>query len=70
MDLAIKANKQEATEDLKCDLMIDPGLPLLKRDVFAQFNPYYELGRKCAFEYVPKIQTLIKEKQKSMEIVV
>lgn len=61
LDLAIAAN-QSSNEDLSCDLMIEPGLPLLKRDIFAQFHPYYEMGRDCAVKYTPKIQKLIEQK--------
>jgi len=60
MDLAIKACKQESEQDIKCDLLIMPDIPKLKPTMFIQFNPYYEMGRQCAMQNVPKIQELIR----------
>ncbi len=62
LDLAINAGKSDHLADLSCDLMITPGLPLLKRDIFTQFKPFYEMGRKCAEENIPKIQGLLNKK--------
>lgn len=63
MDLAIKANKNEIPQDLSCDLLIAPQIPKLKPTMFIQFNPYYEMGRKCAEENLPKIKELIEKKK-------
>jgi NTE family protein len=62
MDLAIKANSREDEQDMACDLMISPKIPKLKPALFLQFHPYYEMGRKCAEENLPKIKELIKQK--------
>lgn len=61
MDLAIQAEKR-GEEETECDLMIIPNVPLLKRDIFTKFHPFYEMGRKCAEENLPKILELIEQK--------
>ncbi|MDE2311604.1 MAG: patatin-like phospholipase family protein [Patescibacteria group bacterium] len=66
LDLAIRSSKQDGRADLSCDLMIDPGLPLLKRDIYTQFHPFYEMGRKCAEDNLPRIRELVRRKRESM----
>ncbi len=67
LDLAIAANKRDDQEDLNCDLLITPNLPLLKRDIFAQFNPYYEAGKRVGREHIPQIQKLIAAKSEQAQ---
>ncbi len=64
MDLAIKANKNEADQDMECDLMIAPNIPKLKPSLFVQYSPFYEMGRECAKTNVPIIKRMIEEKTK------
>jgi len=65
MDLAIEATKEEAKQDMNCDLLITPKIPLLKPKMLVEFNPYYEMGRQSAKEFMPKIKELIKQKEES-----
>ena len=64
MDLAIEAEKTQASQDMGCDLLISPKIPNLKPTMFFQLNPYYEMGRQCAQENIEKIKSLIVSKQK------
>jgi NTE family protein len=65
MDLAIKANQKNNEAEEVCDLVIYPNLPRLKQSDFTQESVkyYYEMGRKVAEEYVPKINELIEKKK-------
>lgn len=63
LDLAIEANQKETTDDLTCDYLINSEPLLLKTDIKTLFNLYYEKGRKCAQEHMPKIQGLIANKK-------
>lgn len=60
MDLAILANNHEDEQDMVCDLIISPNIPKLKPALFMQYHPFYEMGRQCAEENLPKIKELIK----------
>lgn len=64
MDLAIKANKTNYEREEACDLLITPNLPRLKQSKFTRESVkyYYEMGRKIAEDYVPKIRELVKAK--------
>jgi len=64
MDLAIKANKNNNEQEEACDLVINPNLPKLKQSDFTgeSVKFYYDMGRKTAEEYVPKINELVKAK--------
>ncbi len=67
LNLAIAAEKTDGNADLSCDLMITPTIPPFKGNIFTQLNPYYELGKKIAFEYGPKIQEIVKQKSLASE---
>jgi NTE family protein len=69
MDLAIKANKHAEDQDMSCDLMITPDIPKLKPKLLVQYHPFYEMGRECALAHVPRIKTIITQKEKVTEIV-
>lgn len=64
LDLVIKTSSQKQESQLEADLMIATDFPRLKRsDVSRHAMVYhYDLGRKAALEYLPKIQALIKQK--------
>lgn len=63
MDLAINANDHEDLQDMVCDLMISPKIPKLKPSLFIQYEPFYDLGRKCAEENMNKIKELLQIKE-------
>lgn len=68
LDIALAANEKNLqVTDIACDLMITPAIPLLERSIYADFRPFYEMGRECALEYVPKIKELIMLKEKKIE---
>lgn len=66
MDLAIKASKNESTQQPECDLLITPEMPKLINKKFDHESvmEYYELGKKTAREYLPKIREIIKQKSR------
>jgi NTE family protein len=65
MDLAIKANQKNTEAEEACDLVIFPNLPKTKQSNFTKESVkyYYDMGRKVAEDYVPKINELIKAKE-------
>lgn len=63
MDLSIFANNHEDENDMACDLMIDPKIPKIKPSFIFPFEPFYEMGRKCAEDNLPQIIQIIKQKQ-------
>ncbi len=69
LNLAIAAEKTGSEPDISCDLMIVPSMPPVKRDITEQFTFYYEMGKKCAEEFGPKILQLVEQKQKIMDAV-
>lgn len=62
LDLVIKTSSSNLFQDKEPDLMIVPDFPRLKkRDISRRAMEYhYDMGRKAALEYLPKIQELIK----------
>lgn len=65
LDVVIKANQEKQPEVLP-DVLITPNIPLLKRTLFSEerITYYYDMGRKSAEEYAPKILQTVNERQK------
>lgn len=68
LDIAIKANKSPEDSGEKCDITITPPVPRLKQKDFCPdtIKYYYEMGRQGAFESIPKIRELIKQRSKKI----
>jgi predicted acylesterase/phospholipase RssA len=64
LDLAIEANKQHDPEQCEPDLMIIPNIPKLRHPKLTPESTkyFYQKGRECALENVPKIIELMKIK--------
>jgi NTE family protein len=66
LDLAIQASKKDYTKDLECDLMVSPDVSNYGIKNYETANlELYELGKTTALEYIPKIQQIIKAKEKA-----
>jgi predicted acylesterase/phospholipase RssA len=66
LDIAIEAHKQDHSKFFDCDLMIDLEMKKYSLKTFAKSNKeLYELGRKTAKDYAPRIKELIKSKTAS-----
>jgi NTE family protein len=67
MDLAIAASKKDKQMDLTCDLMVAPEIKKFRlKNIEQTRRELYELGRKTAIEYIPKIKEIIKAKERQM----